>query len=116
MLALVALRSVAGARRARPRSRRLPRSSADIVVTTAVLGAVVRDLVGDRATVSVLMGDGVDPHEWSPSAQDIEALHHADLVVANGLGLEAAIDERARRGRGERRARVPGDGPHHARA
>jgi zinc/manganese transport system substrate-binding protein len=61
-------------------------------VTTSVLGAVVRDLVGDRATVSVLMGEGVDPHEWSPSAQDIETLHHAELVVANGLGLEAPID------------------------
>jgi zinc/manganese transport system substrate-binding protein len=65
----------------------------DILVTTGVLGAVVRDLVGDAATVSVLMGDGVDPHEWSPSAQDIETLHHADLVIANGAHLEAAIDE-----------------------
>jgi zinc/manganese transport system substrate-binding protein len=66
---------------------------AGVVVTTGVLGAVVRDLVGDQADVSVLMGDGVDPHEWSPSAQDIETLHRADLVVVNGLGLEAAIDE-----------------------
>lgn len=65
----------------------------DIVVTTGVLGAVVRDLVGDAATVTVLMGEGVDPHDWSPSAQDIETLHHADLVVANGSHLEAAIDE-----------------------
>jgi zinc/manganese transport system substrate-binding protein len=64
-----------------------------VVVTTSVLGSVVRDLVGDRATVTVLMGDGVDPHDWSPSAQDIETLQHADLVVANGAGLEAAIGE-----------------------
>ena len=62
----------------------------DIVVTTSVLGAVVQDLVGDRATVTVLMGNGVDPHDWSPSAQDIETVDDADLVVANGLGLEGA--------------------------
>ncbi|MFN8621067.1 MAG: metal ABC transporter substrate-binding protein [Chloroflexota bacterium] len=63
----------------------------DIVVTTAVLGAVVTELVGDRGTVQVLMPPNVDPHEWSPSAQDIETLHGADLVVASGLGIEAAL-------------------------
>jgi zinc/manganese transport system substrate-binding protein len=65
----------------------------DIVVTYSVLGSVVQDLVGDRATVTVLMPNGVDPHDWSPSARDIETLHHADLVIANGLGLEATIDD-----------------------
>lgn len=65
----------------------------DIVVTSAVLGAVVRDLVGDRATVTVLMGNGVDPHDWSPSAQDVEVVHGADLVVVNGLGLEAGLQD-----------------------
>lgn len=65
----------------------------DIVVTYSVLGAVVQDLVGDRATVNVLMGNGVDPHDWSPSARDIEAVHQADLVIANGLGLEEGLHD-----------------------
>jgi zinc/manganese transport system substrate-binding protein len=64
-----------------------------VVVTTPVLGAVVADLVGDRATVTVLMGNGVDPHDWSPSAQDIERVEKADLVVANGLGLEESLEK-----------------------
>ncbi len=63
-----------------------------VVVTTPVLGAVVRDLVGDRAAVTVLMGNGVDPHDWSPSAKDIERVTNADLVVANGLGLEEGLE------------------------
>jgi zinc/manganese transport system substrate-binding protein len=58
-----------------------------------VLGSVVRDLVGDRATVVVLMGDGVDPHDWSPSARDIETVTNADLVVANGLDLEEGLTD-----------------------
>jgi zinc/manganese transport system substrate-binding protein len=62
-----------------------------IVVTFPVLGTVVRDLVGDRAVVTVLMPDGVDPHDWSPSAKDIERVMGARLVVANGLGLEANL-------------------------
>lgn len=65
----------------------------DIVVTSPILGAVVSDLVGTGATVTVLMGNGVDPHDWSPSARDVEAVHEADLVVANGLGLEAGLDD-----------------------
>ncbi len=65
----------------------------DIVVTTSVLGSVVRDLVGDRASVTVLMANGVDPHDWAPSAQDLEAVYAADLVVANGLGLEEGLQD-----------------------
>jgi zinc/manganese transport system substrate-binding protein len=62
-----------------------------IVVTYSVLGAVVRDLVGDAANVVVLMPNGADPHEWEPSAKDIETVTRADLLVENGLGLEGGM-------------------------
>jgi len=62
-----------------------------VVVTYPVLGAVVADVVGEAATVRVLMGNGVDPHDWSPSAKDIEQVRKADLVVTNGLGLETGL-------------------------
>jgi zinc/manganese transport system substrate-binding protein len=64
-----------------------------VVVTTSVLGAVVQDLVGDRAAAAVLMGNGVDPHDWEPSAKDIERVMGADLVVTNGLGLEESLEK-----------------------
>jgi zinc/manganese transport system substrate-binding protein len=62
-----------------------------VVVTYTVLGSVVKDLVGDAAIVTVLMPNGADPHEWQPSARDIEAVNRASLVVENGLGLEAGL-------------------------
>ena len=62
-----------------------------VVVTYAILGAVVSDVVGDAAKVEVLIPNGTDPHEWSPSAQDAERVRDADLVVANGLGLEESL-------------------------
>ena len=62
-----------------------------IVVTYSVLGAVVKDLVGDAANVVVLMPNGADPHEWEPSAKDIETLTRADLLVENGLNLEGGM-------------------------
>lgn len=67
-----------------------------IVVTHAVLGSVVEDLVGDAADVRVLMPSGADPHDFQPSAKDIAALRNADLVVTNGLGLEESLDDALR--------------------
>lgn len=64
-----------------------------VVVTYSVLGAVVRDVVGDAAEVVVLMPEGTDPHSWSPSAKDIERINDASLVVANGLDLEEGLDD-----------------------
>ncbi len=64
-----------------------------VVVTYSILGAVVADVVGEAADVTVLMPNGSDPHEWQPSAKDIENVQNADLVVTNGLGLEAGLDD-----------------------
>ena len=63
-----------------------------IVVSTEVLGWLVEELTGRDADVTVLM-HGVDPHAWEPSARDTEALFGADLIVTNGLGLEAGLQD-----------------------
>lgn len=68
-----------------------PAGGPSIVVTYSVLGAAVRELVGDAARVAVLVPNGADPHEWQPSARDIETIMKADLVVENGLGLEGGL-------------------------
>jgi len=68
-------------------------SQKTIVVTYSVLGSVVKDLVGDKAVVLVSMPNGQDPHEWEPSAKDIETLTKADLIVQNGLGLEGGMEK-----------------------
>ena len=62
-----------------------------IVVTHSVLGAIVSDLVLDSAEVTVLIPNGIDPHEWEPSAKDVEAINTATLVVANGFDLEESL-------------------------
>jgi zinc/manganese transport system substrate-binding protein len=62
-----------------------------VVVTYSVLGSLVADAVGDQATVVVLIPNGSDPHEWEPSAKDIERLNNADLIVRNGLDLEGGV-------------------------
>ena len=69
------------------------RNKKTIVVTYSILGSVVKELAGDPANVVVLMPNGADPHEWEPSAKDIETLNQADLIVQNGLELEGGYAE-----------------------
>ncbi len=62
-----------------------------IVVTYSILGSLVKELVGDQADVIISIPNGQDPHEWQPSARDIENINKASLVVCNGLGLESGL-------------------------
>jgi zinc/manganese transport system substrate-binding protein len=64
-----------------------------IVVTYSVLGSIVKDLAGDKAEVIVSIPNGLNVHEWEPSARDIEKLNNADLIVRNGLQLEAGMEK-----------------------
>lgn len=72
-----------------------------IAVTTPLLGAIVRDAVGDAATVEVVMPNGSDPHEWRPSAKDVAALQSADMIVENGTGLEQGLEEAVQQARAD---------------
>ncbi|WP_052720831.1 zinc ABC transporter substrate-binding protein AztC [Actinoplanes rectilineatus] len=62
-----------------------------IVVTTNILGDVVREITGDAALVTVLMKPNADPHSFAISAREAHTLQTADLVVYNGLGLEEGV-------------------------
>lgn len=64
-----------------------------IAVTYSVIGDIVSQLVGDNATVNVVIPDGQDPHDFQPSAKDIETINNAALVVSNGLEFEEGLEE-----------------------
>ncbi len=64
-----------------------------VVVSTSVLGDVVQHVAGPQLAVEVLIGPGVDPHEFAPSARQVADLRDARLVIVNGGGLEESLDE-----------------------
>jgi zinc/manganese transport system substrate-binding protein len=65
-----------------------------LVATTTILGSVVGDVAECAGgSVETLMPVGTDPHDFSPSAQQVATLVSADLVVANGLGLEEGMQD-----------------------
>jgi manganese/zinc/iron transport system substrate-binding protein len=64
-----------------------------VVATIGMIGDAAERIGGDRVRVTSLMGPGVDPHLYKARAGDVRRLSRADLVLYNGLHLEAAMGE-----------------------
>lgn len=56
-----------------------------------MIGDVAANIAGDRAQVTNLMGEGVDPHLYKASPGDVRLLADADLILFNGLHLEGRL-------------------------
>jgi zinc/manganese transport system substrate-binding protein len=64
-----------------------------VAVTTNILADVVAAISKGRVEVLDLMPRGADPHSFALSAAETARVLDADLVVANGLGLEEGLVE-----------------------
>jgi manganese/zinc/iron transport system substrate-binding protein len=62
-----------------------------IVTTCGMVTDIARTVAGERAVVTGLMGEGVDPHLYKPTRNDIRRLMDADLVFYVGLSLEGRM-------------------------
>jgi manganese/zinc/iron transport system substrate-binding protein len=68
-----------------------PSNTNTIVATTSIIGDAAKRIAGPHWQVECLMGPGVDPHKFQPSAGDIGKLSSAKLVLFNGLHLEGKM-------------------------
>jgi zinc/manganese transport system substrate-binding protein len=68
-------------------------SGVRVVASTTFWGDIVGQVVdcAGSGSVSTLMPVGADPHDYSASSKDVAGMAAADLVVANGLGLEEGL-------------------------
>ena len=74
-----------------------------VVATTGMIADTAQAIGGDLVEVKALMGPGVDPHAYRQTRTDILAMSRADLILWNGLYLEAQMEEVL----GDLSARVP---------
>ncbi|MDG3040274.1 metal ABC transporter solute-binding protein, Zn/Mn family [Roseicyclus marinus] len=65
----------------------------NVIATTGMIADAARQVGGDLVDVTALMGPGVDPHAYRQTRSDIVATAQADLVLWNGLYLEAQLEE-----------------------
>ncbi|MFB9899266.1 metal ABC transporter solute-binding protein, Zn/Mn family [Cerasicoccus arenae] len=61
------------------------------VTTVGMITDIVRNVAGDKADVEGLIGEGIDPHLYKPTRNDLIALKRADIVFYNGLMLEGKM-------------------------
>lgn len=64
-----------------------------VVATIGMIADIAQRVGGERVEVEGLMGPGIDPHLYKASASDVRRLAGADLILYNGLHLEAAMGE-----------------------
>ena len=64
-----------------------------VTTTTNVITDLVENIGRDHVQVTGLMGPGVDPHLYRPSASDVKKLQEADIVFYNGLDLEGKMGD-----------------------
>jgi manganese/zinc/iron transport system substrate-binding protein len=64
-----------------------------VTTTTGMIADLAANIGAERVDVAGLMGPGVDPHLYKPSASDVEKLEGADIILYNGLELEGRMTD-----------------------
>jgi zinc/manganese transport system substrate-binding protein len=65
-----------------------PAPQLKVVASLPTYGAIAREIVGDRATVTAIAEGDEDPHFVQPKPSFVALLRDADLFVTTGLDLE----------------------------
>ena len=66
-----------------------------VVTSFSILGDVAKQIGGERVSIQSLVGANQDTHAYHMTSGDIKKIRSAQLVLINGLGLEAADVQRA---------------------
>src|ERR1700732_2981141 len=60
----------------------------NVVTSFSILGDFVKNVGGERVSVTTLVGPDGDVHVYTPAPADAKKIADAKLLVINGLGLE----------------------------
>lgn len=76
-----------------PADKNTVKTPYSIVTTCGMVTDIVAVVAGDKASVTGLMGEGVDPHMYKPTRNDQKTLLAADVVFYSGLMLEGRMGD-----------------------
>lgn len=62
-----------------------------VVTTTTMITDLTSVIAGDTVEILPLMQSGIDPHSYKARESDVTKLIEADLVIYNGIHLEAKL-------------------------
>ena len=61
--------------------------------TVGMIGDVAQQVGGECASVTAIMGSGVDPHVYQASARDVSTFQRAEVILYGGYSLEGQLGE-----------------------
>ena len=61
--------------------------------TVGMVADIIREVAGDKADVTNIIGSGVDPHVYSPTRSDVAVLLKSDIIFYSGLLLEGQMTD-----------------------
>ena len=70
-----------------------PHTTAKVVTSFFPLYDFAKHVGGNKVNVTTLVPIGVEPHDWEPTAQQMQRLLSADLFVYNGAGIDKWADK-----------------------
>jgi ABC-type Zn uptake system ZnuABC Zn-binding protein ZnuA len=73
-----------------------------VLAVETFLADIAQNVAGDRLQVAALMPIGVDPHSFEPTPQDVARVADSDVLIVNGAGFEAFLDELLQNAGGQR--------------
>ncbi len=65
----------------------------NIVVSIYPLKEFAEKIAGDKAEVTCLVPDNMDPHDYEPKTRDFKTLTSSKAFIYNGLGMEEWVDQ-----------------------
>ena len=68
-----------------------PINAYQVITTTSIFADLAEMALGDAAHIESIIPAGADVHTFEPSPSDVEKIQSADLIIANGLGLDSWI-------------------------
>lgn len=63
-------------------------SSIKVVASFFPLYDFAKHVAGEKANVTSVIPNGIEPHDWEPTAQQVLQLQSADLFIYNGAGMD----------------------------
>lgn len=65
----------------------------NIVTTFYPMYYFTKQVAGNTANVSLIIPNGVEPHDWEPTARDMEKIQDADIFIYNSRYMETWVDK-----------------------
>jgi ABC-type Zn uptake system ZnuABC Zn-binding protein ZnuA len=73
-----------------------------VLAVETFLAEIAQNVAGDRLKVESLVPQGVDPHAFEPTPQDVAKIAESQVLILNGAGFEAWAAETLENAGGER--------------